>query len=296
MNYIGWFIYFLSETFNNIKSNILTTIITIITISLSLSICGFFLGIFINLNHLIDNISNQIQVVAYLKNGLSSEIALDIKKELIYMPEVEEIEYISNEKAFSIFKEELNGQTGILEGLNANPFPASLEIKLKKAFRNSSGVEGLAARLKLIDNISDIQYAHEWIDKFSAFIRFIEVFAVMTGGALLIAAVFIVSNTIRLVVYAKQDEIKILSLLGATSIFIKTPFFITGIIDGFSGAVLSIGVLYIGKTILIQNTPSAFISIVDIPIFAAHFLPGFIISGILLGMVGSGLSLRKRIE
>lgn len=294
LNYLKWFAYFISEAFQNIKDSIVTSILTITIIAISLAICGLFLGVFINLSNMISSMGNEIQVIAYVRDGLSGDAISNIKREIADMPEVESWEYISKEKAFSVFKDELKGQKGILEGLGANPFPASLEIRVKKIFRTPQGVRGLISKLKTTSGIEDIQYSQEWLDRFFAFIRFVEAFSLIIGGFLLIATVFIVSNTIRLTVYARREEIEILSLIGATSIFIKAPFLIEGIVEGFLGSVIAVGLLYTAREVLILKTPPVFASLVNLPVSTTYFLCGLIAGGIFLGILGSSISLRKR--
>lgn len=294
MNYLRWFAaYFVSEAFRNIKNSIVTSVLTITIIAISLAICGLFLGVFMNLNNVVSRMGNEIQVIAYVKEGLSSDDVSNIKTEIAAMPEVESLEYVSKEKAFSVFKEELKGQKGILEGLDANPFPASFEIKAKKISRTPQGVKGLISKLKAISGIEDVQYGQEWLDKFFAFIRFIEAFALVIGGFLLIATVFIVSNTIRLAVYARREEMEVLNLLGATRIFIKAPFLIEGAIEGASGAVAASGLLYAVREVLMLKTPPFFAPLINIPISTPYFLCGLILSGIFLGIFGSGISLKR---
>ena len=296
MNYLRWFVYFISEALQNVRSNLATSIITIATIAISLAICGLFLGIFVNLSNMLSSISSQIQVVAYLKDSLPQDAIFNISKEIAGMPEVEGSEYIPKEKAFTIFKQELKGQKGILEGLSINPFPASLEIKVKSLFRNSPGVKGLISKLKMMNGIEDVQYGQEWVERFFVFIRFLEGFALIIGSFILIATVFIVSNTIQLTLYARREEIEILSLIGATNIFIKAPFFIEGMLEGFLGAVISIGLLYAGRYYLMLKTPSAFVQLVDLPISTIYFTLGIIAGGIVLGILGSSVSLNKKLE
>ncbi len=294
LNYLRWLVYFVSEAFQNIKANIVTSIVTIATIAISLAICGLFLGIFINLSNTLSSMGSQIQVIAYMRDGISFDAISNIKRDVAVMSEVESLEYISKEKAFSVFKEELKGQKGILEGLGANPFPASLEIKVKKLFRTPQGIRGLISKLKITSGIEDVQYGQEWLNRFFAFIKFIEVFALIIGGFLLLATVFIVSNTIRLAVYARREEIEILGLMGATGIFIKAPFLIEGIVEGFAGASLAIGLLYTVREVLILKISPIFTSLVDLPVSTTYFSCGIIASGIILGILGSAISLKKR--
>lgn len=296
MNYLKWLLYFFSEAFQTIRNNLVTTSVTITTIAISLAVCGLFAGIFINLNNILGSMGSQIQVVAYMKDGLSDDAILNVKRDIAAMPEVDDLEYISKERAFSIFKNDVKGQKGILEGLDASPFPASFEVKVKKAYRNTAGMNGLVSKLKIIHGIEDVQYGREWVDKLFAFVRFIEMFALVIGSFILLATIFIVSNTIRLAIYARREEIEIMGLLGATNIFIKTPFLIEGIIEGCLGAIIAVGILYLTNLILVMKTPPLFISAIAMPFSISHFFLGFIVVGITLGLLGSSIALRKFVK
>src|SRR3989338_8798796 len=212
-----------------------------------------------NPNKMLSSMGGEIQVMVYIKDDISSETLQNIKEQITNMPEVEALEYISKEKAFSIFKNDLKGQTGILEGLNTNPLPSSLEIRMKKDYRNPAGISRLVARLKLINDIDDIQYSKEWIDKLFAFIRFVEAFALIIGSFILMATLFIIE----------------------------------GIIEGFLGAILSIGMLFIVSSILIAKTPKIFAPLSTLPFPVIYLISGIIASGIVLGLICSSISLRR---
>lgn len=296
MNSIIWLRYFIGEAFRNIKANILTSIVTISTIAISLFICGLFFGIFTNLSTMLNNMGDKIEIIAYIKDNISFDAISKIKSEVTAMSEVDSFEYISKDKAFSVFREELKEKKGFLEGLDANPFPASLEIKVKKTFRTPNGIRDLISKLKTTSDIEEVQYGQEWLNKLFAFIKFVELFAFIIGGFLLLGAVFIVSNTIRLAIYARREEIEILGLMGATGMFIKAPFIIEGIVEGFVGAMTAIGILFSVRELLILKTPLVFMSLIDMPVSTTYFISGLIISGIMLGIIGSSLSLRKGIR
>jgi len=293
LNYLKWFAYFVSEAFQNIRSNLATSIVTTFTIAISLSVCGLFLVFFINVNNMLSGVGGQIQITAYIRGNLQDDAVLHIKDEISAMHEVESVEYISKEMALNIFKTELKGQKGILDGLAANPLPASFEIKVKELFRTQDGIKGLISKLRLIGGIEDVQYGKEWVDRFFAFIRLVEVFIFILGGFILSAAAFIASNTIRLALYTRKDEIEIMGLLGATNIFIKTPYFIEGILEGFSGAVLAVSMLYLGRYMILMEIPPIFSPLVAVPFSPFYFSLGVVAGGIILGIAGSGIALRR---
>lgn len=284
-------IYLIKEAAQNIKANLAVNIIAVSTTAIALAIFAFFFISFINLGHILDIFTTEIQITAYLRDDVSDEGVLNIKNIITGFSETGSVEYISKDAALKRFKESLKGQKGILEGLGVNPLPASLEIGLKKDFRDSHGVKALAARLKDIKEIDDIQYGQEWIERFTVFLNFFKAAGFILVLFLFTATVLIISNTIKLTIYVRREAIEIMRLIGATDSFIKIPFFLEGLFEGLSGAVVAFIILYIGRYMLYNNLPMAFISIINIPFTAADFMLVLLISGASIGLFGSFVSL-----
>jgi len=283
-------LYFFSEAIRNIRDNPLTSLVAVATIAFSLTIFGIFGIFFVNTKGVLDSWGSQVQVTVYLVDGISEDRLSTLRRQMTGMREVEGVDYITKERAYLTFKEGLKGEKGVVEGLTANPFPASLELRIRREFRNSEGVKGLISRLKGLDGVDDIQYGQEWVERFSAFLGFVKVVGVIIGIFLLIATVFTISNTIKLTLYARKDEIEIMRLVGATDLFIKTPFLIEGMVEGLLGAILAIAFIYGGMYLLMWNVPIHFIRSVDVPPF---LLMGLLIGGLFLGALGSITSVRR---
>ena len=195
--------------------------------------------------------------------------------------------------AIQVFKNELKGQKGILDELGANPLPSSFEIGLKKPFRNSDGVRTIVAKLKVLEGIDDIHYGQEWVDRFTAFLSFFKAAGLIIGVFLLISTIFIISNTIRLTVYARKEEIDIMRLVGATESFIKTPFFIEGLFEGLAGAILAFIMFNAVRYMLLKNIPASFSSLINIPFPVTDFMIILLGIGTAMGVFGSFISLTR---
>jgi len=184
----------------------------------------------------------------------------------------------------------------MLKGLPRNPLPASLEIRLKPEYRNSFGVSGLVEKLRGAKEIADLQYGSEWVERFSAFMVLFQVLGLGLGGLLLLTAIFVISNTIRLNIFARREEIEIMRLVGATGIFIRAPFYIEGILQGLLGACLALAILlvffqlfltkvYEPLTYLLGNFPLQFLTSRQ----AAELALG----GLALGLLGTQVSVGR---
>lgn len=231
----------------------LVNLLAIVNIALSLTLFGGFVVGIINANLLVERLGNRLEVVAYLKDGISEESLKDLEEEIKRYPEVRGIAYISKEEALASLDKGLSGEPSILEGLDGNPLPASLIIKLNDPFQNSAGIKGVTDRLGKIDSIEDLQYGGEWIKKISVFVSMVRFGGVLFGIVIILSTLVIVSNTIWLTIQTRMDEIEVMRLGGATPLFIKAPFFIEGIIIGGIGAVFAVGVLAAAKSLIGYN-------------------------------------------
>ena len=286
-------LYIFLEALRNVKRNRLTTLFTIITLGLSLAIFTIFIVVLTNVNGIIKQWGGKIQVVAYMKGDVAPAEVKEISSRIERLTGVDKVEYISKKEALDLLKVDLQGYKGILDGLTSNPLPPSFEINLESSYRNNEGVKDVVDRLRKVKGIDDIQYGQKWVERFSAILGFIQLFAVVIGVFLGAATLFIISNTIRLTVYARRDEIEVARLVGASDGYIKVPFLLEGIFQGFCGGLLATSLLYAMRSLLAMNIPATFLSIVEIPFSLVEITFALIITGIILGISGGMISLAR---
>lgn len=207
--------------------------------------------------------------------------------------------YVSREEAFKRFSSRLKGQETLLEGVRPEILPTSFDISLKKAFRDAGNVEMFVASLKNIAGVSEVQYGEEWVKRFNTFVNVMRLIGALLGAFLLIAVIFIISNTIRLTVYSRRDELELMSLVGATRFFIKAPFLLEGIIQGVIGAFFAIAMLFGLYELFLHNAGNFLVfnptasGMVFLP---PEYIAGILFSSVLLGFVGSLASLKRFIN
>ena len=288
--------YFLTRALTNIRQNIFVNVVTIGTITLALLIVSLFLLVFVNLENAAENWSERVQVTVYFDRELTSQEQTTLRGKIEALPETSRVNYISRDEALKRFKSRLRGQETLLEGVRPEVLPTSFEISLKRANRDTQGVESYVASLKRVPGITEVQYGEEWVKRFNSFLNFIRLLGVLLGGFLVLAVVFIVSNTIKLTIYARRDEIEVMSLVGATSFFIKIPFLLEGIIQGLAGSVISIamllglyeGFLHNAGSFLTFNPVSSGLGFLPL-----EYIGGVVLSGAILGFIGSLTSLKR---
>ena len=291
---IGLLVYFLRKALENIWINPFLSLVTLSTIAISMLILGLFSLIYLNVQQSLHQMGGELQITAYLQETISSEQAEVLRSKVADWPEVEGITYISKEQALARFRSQLREYAGILEGLKENPLPASLELTLMPQYGRSGNIKDLSTRLGRLPGVADVQYGRKWMAKLRVFVEVMKLVGITVGGLLLIATIFVISNTIKLTFYSRREELEIMRLVGATDFFIKAPFLIEGLLHGLGGALLAAG----GLSLLILFL----FSHLDLPLRLAvmagslptgQLVAGFLGLGLLLGVLGSMVSLRR---
>lgn len=287
-------VYFLRKALGNIWTNPFLSLVTLSTIAISMLILGLFSLIYLNVQQSLHQMGGELQITAYLQETISSEQAKVLRSKVADWPEVERITFISKEQALARFRSQLREYAGILEGLKENPLPASLEVTLMPQYGRSGNIKELSTRLGRLPGVAEVQYGRKWMAKLRVFIEVMKLVGITVGGLLLIATIFVISNTIKLTFYSRREELEIMRLVGATDFFIKAPFLLEGLLHGLGGALLAAGGLSLLMLFLFSH--------LDLPLRLAvmagslptgQLVAGFLGLGLLLGVLGSIISLRR---
>ncbi len=155
-------------------------------------------------------------------------------------------------------------------------------------------VETLSGKIKSFPYVDAVEYGEKWLGRFTNIVNLFRLTGYGVGGLFFMAAVFIVANTIRLMLYSRREEIEIMRLIGAADSFIKTPFYIQSIIQGTLGGIIGLGILFVTFIIIASNVEHGFLP----GSFQIRFLPpavffSIVISSMLVGWLGCHLSLKQ---
>ena len=236
--------YILEDALTNIRRSGWGGVASIATITVSFVILGLFLIITGNLGALVAEWKEQFQVTVFLEDSITAEQIALLKKRIQSERAVKAMTFTSKEEALLQFKRELKGKESLLEGLGTNPIPASFQLRVQEAFQTPEALRQLSGSLGRLEGVEDVMYGQEWVDRAAGAIRILRLLGLAVGLALGMASLLIVSNTIRLTVYARADEIDIMRLVGATRMHIRAPFLLEGIIQGGLGAGLALALLF----------------------------------------------------
>jgi len=286
--------YFFEEAFTSLWRSRLINALSMGTIAVSLFVLGAFLTVAGNLNQVVDRWTRKLQVTFYLADGIEPRIRASIENRLRNEPGVEQIDHVTREQALERFRELFRDLRTLPEDLGENPFPASLEVTLRAGPDAASEVRRLVAAYQTAPGVEQVQYDLLWIERLSTAVRLVRGVGGLLGGILALAGVFTISNVIRLTVYARQDELDIMRLVGATRAYVRGPFVVEGMIQGGLGGLVSVGMLWLAFRIVVRDALAAS----DLLGRAVVFLPlqlclAIVVGGMLVGVVGSLVSLGR---
>ncbi|KJS30082.1 MAG: hypothetical protein VR64_17235 [Desulfatitalea sp. BRH_c12] len=285
---------FYQRAFKDILENQFLTMISIITIALSILIASSFALFFVNVGDLFSHWQKGIRMMIYLKADTSEAVRLDTQLRLQSIAGVHDAVYISKNDAMQRLKGQMQHHSALLENLKENPLPEAFELTLQPQTRNSEDLRFLAERIQNLPAVAEVEYGRQWIQRFSSVVDLFTLAGYAIGGLFFMATVFIVANTIRLVLYSRREEIEIMRLVGATDRFIKIPFYLEGMIQGGAGTLVGLGLLYLGYFFLTRNFESGMAGgLLTVRFFSAGICAAIIGGGAVIGWLGCWVSLKQ---
>jgi cell division transport system permease protein len=289
--------YYTKHAFVNIFGNRLVHAISVGTISSSLILFGSFILLFYNLNNWMVEWGQSLSMSVYLQDGIDQKTKARIESLLKNLPSAELKEYISKDRAMEELIDGLGAHSGLLEGLKENPLPASFEIIFKDVNIRQLDPQGMKGEIERIEGVQEVQYSEEWLDRLEGLVYVLKVVGFVIAGFLCLAVLFITTNTIKLTIYSRRDEVEILKLVGATDWFVKMPFLIEGAIQGLVGGVIALSALFLLFLLFSLDN----VHIIGLPMFEISFLPMahltlILLVGLILGLIGSFIAVGRFID
>ncbi len=284
--------YFWGETFRSLFRNRFMAIASVLTVTLSMFILGVFLSAVLNINHMASYLENQVEMTVYLKDGLTTDQVMGIGKYLKAQPGMKEIKFTNKDQAMKDFRERMGDQQGLLDAINGNPLPASYQM----SFQTPEQLKTAAEVVAKYQGVETVQYGKDIIEQLYKVAQVIRLSGIVLIIFLAGAELFIISNTIRLTVFARRREIQIMKYVGASNGFIRWPFLFEGMVIGFLGSGFASLILWEGyKTVVSEMAAAGLVFIPMIPLwpFMGYTTLIILAASIVIGVMGSAISLRK---
>lgn len=265
----------------------LLTGLSALMVGLALFVVGLFGLAAHNLHLALESVEERVEVVAYVRDGTNPAEISAATDQLLSLPEVRNVRYVSKEQALETAQRDLPEFQEIFIDLEVNPLPASLEVELRSGSRGPEAVDRVASRAGTYAFVEDVRYGQEWVDKLFSLRKVAGVTAMVLGGAFAAVAALIIATAVRIAIFARREEIYIMRLVGARNGFIRGPFLLegamTGLLGGLLAAILSWGTYRIVLEVLEFN----------LSWIPASWVVAGILAGSAFGLVSSGLALRR---
>jgi cell division transport system permease protein len=237
--------FFLNVTGNNLWQFRTRNIFSVTIICLSFLTVGIFVSLANNLRATARELSSNMTIAFYLDKGLTPTAVDAVRREIGQPAFIESVRTVTPDEARERFRTSFPELADIVAGLEANPFPPSIEMRVNAKASASRDIAAFVAAAKTRPGVTDVQFNQDWVEKMQGFSRLAGAIGAFLGGILILTSFFIISNVVKLNVFARKNEIEILRFVGGTNLFIRIPFWLEGITLGFLGSLLSLGLLFI---------------------------------------------------
>lgn len=292
------FSYSLKESLKQIGRNRGMSLASLFSITAMLLILGVVLSLTVNINYLTEQVKTQFDTIeVFLLDDTSEDLTNKIKRDLEAREEVSSVEFVSKDEAMQIFRNRMGDSAHVLDGLSENPFPNSLRVHLAQLHYGTA----IKSICQSMQGVEDVRFYADEVNKVIAITSIIQNGALIIIAFLIIVSVVVVSNTVKLTVMARQEEIIIMKYVGATNWFVRGPLLAEGVLIGFFSAIVSL----IISSAVYYNVCKAFggqalslfsSGLVDPMFMIVNFVWIFIALGISIGAFGSILSMRRFLQ
>lgn len=287
--------YFVKQSASSIWRNKVMSLASIGSVMAALLVIGIFIVLVLNVNYLATELESQVEVKVHLIDGLSENIINDINKDIKGLTGVKDSVFVSKDKALKEFSEELGENSYLLEGLEGdNPLSDSFVVTLE----DPRLAPKVTLAINAMSNIEKVVYGKEELEKLLDITYFLRIGSLVIVGILFLISIFIISNTIKLTVFARRREIGIMKYIGATDWFVRGPFFFEGILLGLIGSTISIlllgtGYYFLSNYIQQQMFGLLVISLMPFNEVIYSLVLALLIIGVIIGSIGSVVSVKK---
>ncbi|MCI9470018.1 MAG: ABC transporter permease [Lachnospiraceae bacterium] len=294
--------YELKQGFKNIARNWMFSLASIVTMAACIFIFGIFYSIVTNVNHIIKGVEEDVPITVLFDENVGDAVIQDVGRRIEGRPEVLEVKYVSAEEAWEGFRDQYFGDSKVAaEGFqDDNPLAnsANYEVYVKEIEQQ----EDLVAYIEGLEGVREVRQSESAARTLGSFNRLVGTISIAIIAILLVVAIFLISNTISTGITIRREEIGIMKLIGATDLFVRTPFLLEGIILGLIGAAIPLAGLYVMYNQVIIHILERF-KVLDgilqfVPVWQVFkvLLPVGLALGMGIGFFGSLFTTRKHLK
>lgn len=276
----------LREALNASRRAPLLSGLGVLTIGFSLFAFGLFALVAINIREALRSVEERVEVRAFVADGTPPEAIATAMSDIGTFPEVAHVEFVTQEGALERARKDLGEFSDVFEEAT---LPASIDIHLRANLRGPENVKSVAERVKSYQFVDDVRYGQEWVEKLYRLRGIAQAAGFALGIAFAAVAIIIIGATIRVSVLAREKEISIMRLVGATDAFVRMPFLIDGFVKGILGGLLALLLTWIAYRLI----DTRFLKLV---FFDSQVVLIGIFAGALIGVAGSATSVWRHLR
>ena len=287
--------YYTKTAFISMVNNRLMSVSSILTVGCCLFLFSVFMLFTMNINYISAQIKSQCEIQAFIDIEIDGEEAVAIAENVKTISNIQSITYETKAEAFENYSKRLGGNSIALEGLSGEDF---LRNSVKVTLEDLSLAGETAEKIAEIPGIAEVINHQDVVDSVINITSYVQKASFVIMVILMIVSLFIISNTIKLSVAARANEIHIMKFVGATNWFIRWPFIIEGLLIGFIGSIIALAIVYGGYVPLYNSVTGAF-SLIDLyePLHTvATIIPTVMAFGCVMGVIASTVSTTKHLK
>jgi cell division transport system permease protein len=281
--------YSLREALAAFKRTPMLTGLSSAMVGLALFVVGLFSLAAHNLKLALETVEERVEIVAYLNDGVLGDEIVTAREELTSLPEVLTVNYVTKEEALEKARRDLPEFGSLFTDLDVNPLPASLEIQLRPGLQDPETLDRLATHAGTLPFVEQVQFGREWVDKLYMLRRMGGLTAMILGAGFAVVAALIIATAVRIAVFARKDEIKIMQLVGARDAFIRRPFLLEGAITGVLGGLLAAGLTF-------ATFQAVFRYLFTISWIPTEWVLSGIFAGAVFGVISSSMAVSRHLR
>jgi cell division transport system permease protein len=288
-------VYFYKQAWLSIKRNMLMSVATVMTITVSLFIVGLFSLIVLNANYFADNIQRSVEISVFLELDTPREEAVDLAEKIEGISGVEQAKLTTKEQGLADLGEQFGQTHDLLTSLGGeNPLPDYYVVKVA----SPEFLDYVTNSILKLDYVEKAEYGKEVMDRVFKLVQYVRWIGIVIMTVLCLLAVFLIFITIKLTVFSRQKEIKVMKYVGSSDGFIRAPFVIKGGILGAVGAFIADVCLYLSYYFFSDSVSGAlsFITPINDQVLILKVLGVLLVIGLVIGLFGSNLSIRKYLK
>ncbi|MEO8092377.1 MAG: permease-like cell division protein FtsX [bacterium] len=294
------FTFFVSEAFRALRRQAAPSIAAIVTVGVTTLLVGVLIPVLRASESKNTEVREQIGLRVFLFADATKDDIKQVRGQIKGIDHVDGVDYISKQEAVQILKGRVEGDLKeSLNELRGNPLPASFDVSLDdpdnlEAVQNDLQPAGPNGKPQPINPIiEEVNDARSETNQIREVTGDVQIYLVVIATLLLLASLLLIANTIRLSIYARRREVEVMRLVGATNWFIRWPFVVEGILVGLMGALIAIGVLWVGKVLVVDQLNS--FALID-NFSTVSFAPLVLVllgAAVVVSALGSGITLRR---